>query len=80
MAEDPTGSGWSGAPSAQQAAAGDDEGAPKGDDDTAEGTDAPARKSTRKKSLLQAIRPSSVWRLWSVKRDDRQDHLGKAEL
>ncbi len=42
--------------------------------------DAPPRQSTRKKSLLQAIRPSSVWRLWSVKRDDRQDHLGKAEL
>ncbi len=53
---------------------GEDDGAP------AQDTDPPPRKSTRKKSLLQAIRPSSVWRLWSVKREDRQDHLGKAEL
>jgi serine/threonine protein kinase len=36
-------------------------------------------RAPRKKSLLLAIRPSSVWRMWSEKRD-RQEHLGKAEL
>jgi serine/threonine protein kinase len=37
-----------------------------------------AEPSARKSSLL-SIRPSSVWKFLSAKRD-RQDHLGKAEL
>ncbi len=58
----------------------EDDVASAGEDQDGIPTSEGAGKSTRKKSLLQAIRPSSVWRLWNVKRDDRQDHLGKAEL
>jgi serine/threonine protein kinase len=39
-----------------------------------EASDSPGRKMS-----ILSIRPSSVWRFLSVKRD-RQDHLGKAEL